>query len=95
MVAIHGVGRVPVQALRPVAKVGAREIARSARAAPEVPQMGLKLYRLSGTLRFFTPRLVWQPSFSSVPNLRFFTPPLPDLHAEIAKLFYSFELNPT
>jgi hypothetical protein len=141
MVTMHGVEAVPVQARRPAAKVGAREIARAAHAAPEVPQMGLKsvcekiagcgkramlgpphpapsadglkktpaaahplrfrgpmdpigilksdspkeeraglsrrllkLYRLPGTLRLFTPKPVWQPSFSPVPNLRFFHP---------------------
>jgi alpha-mannosidase len=46
MVAVHGEEAVPVQVLKPAAKVGARETATVAFVAQKVPQMGLKLYRL-------------------------------------------------
>ena len=46
MVAVHGEEKVPVQVLKPAAKAGARETATVAFAAVNVPQMGLKLYRL-------------------------------------------------
>ena len=46
MVAVHGKEAVPVQVLKPAAKVGARETATVAFVAQKVPQMGLKLYRL-------------------------------------------------
>ena len=46
MVAVHGEETVPVQILKAPAKVGARETATVAFVAQNVPQMGLKLYRL-------------------------------------------------
>jgi alpha-mannosidase len=46
MVAVHGQEVVPVQVLKPAAKVGARETATVAFVAQKVPQMGLKLYRV-------------------------------------------------
>ena len=46
MVAIHGDEALPVQVLKPPAKQGARETATVTFVAQQVPQMGLKLYRL-------------------------------------------------
>jgi alpha-mannosidase len=46
LVAVHGEEALPVQVLKPVTKVGARETATVAFVAQKVPQMGLKLYRL-------------------------------------------------
>ena len=46
MVAVHGEETVPVQILKAPAKAGARETATVAFVAQNVPQMGLKLYRL-------------------------------------------------
>jgi alpha-mannosidase len=46
MVAVHGNETVPVQVLKAPAKTGARETATVAFVAQNVPQMGLKLYRL-------------------------------------------------
>ena len=46
MVAIHGQEVVPVQVLKPATKAGARETATVAFVAQNVPQMGLKLYRV-------------------------------------------------
>ncbi len=46
MVAVHGGERAPVQILKAPVKSGARETATVAFVAQQVPQMGLKLYRL-------------------------------------------------
>jgi alpha-mannosidase len=46
LVAIHGSETVPVQILKAPSKAGARETATVAFVAHNVPQMGLKLYRL-------------------------------------------------
>ena len=46
MVAVHGTRDVPVQILKAPAKAGRRETATVAFVAQNVPQMGLKLYRL-------------------------------------------------
>ncbi len=46
MVAVHGDEVLPVQILKPAATAGARETATVAFVAQQVPQMGLKLYRL-------------------------------------------------
>lgn len=46
LVAVHEKERVPVQILKAPAKMGARETATVAFVAQNVPQMGLKLYRL-------------------------------------------------
>ena len=46
MIALHGEEKIPVQILKPASKAGAREMATVAFVAENVPQMGLKLYRL-------------------------------------------------
>lgn len=46
LVAVHGEEKAPVQILKAAAKAGARETATVAFVAQNVPQMGLKLYRL-------------------------------------------------
>jgi alpha-mannosidase len=46
MVAVHGSEILPVQILKAPSKAGARETATVAFVAKDVPQMGLKLYRL-------------------------------------------------
>jgi alpha-mannosidase len=46
MVAVHGEERIPVQVLKPAERTGSEEKATVAFVAHNVPQMGLKLYRL-------------------------------------------------
>jgi alpha-mannosidase len=46
MIAVHSEEKIPVQILKPAARVGSREKATVAFVAQNVPQMGLKLYRL-------------------------------------------------
>lgn len=46
MMAVHGDETVPVQVLKPPAKTGARVTATVAFVGREIPQMGLKLYRI-------------------------------------------------
>ena len=46
LAAVHDGERVPVQVLKPATKVGGRETATIAFVAHQVPQMGLKLYRI-------------------------------------------------
>ena len=46
MVAVHGDEVTPVQILKPATRSGARETATVAFLGQDVPQMGLKLYRI-------------------------------------------------
>jgi alpha-mannosidase len=81
MVAVHGEEAVPVQVLKPAAKAGDRDVATVAFVAKNVPQMGLKLYRLV-------------PETSSrkvaAPSLQVGAKPRPYLENE----FFRVEFNP-
>ena len=81
MVAVHGEEAVPVQVLKPATKAGDRETATVAFVAHEVPQMGLKLYRL-------VPETSSRKASAS--SLQVGTKPRPYLENE----FFRVEINP-